>query len=338
MIGKRIVLILFAAAAVPLAFSTASAETWRLTEDRQWQPVSQKSTDRFLLAVAEAKELVNTRKTKAAQKAYQQLKTDFPEIAGTDLDAFIKAEILLSRGRFATAAAAYDRMLTEYPETALRDASLERQFELASAYLAGRKIAFLGLFKIKGYAEGIKIMERITDQTGIDSPLGLKAAVAVAENYEQRRMFNEAYLKWWEIAIQYRIGPTAKQALLGMARNRHASYNKPVQSRRPAYDAARLDTAKSYYEKFRLLYPEDANEIGTDDIIKQIDEQLAQKQLTIAKYYHRTGRVQAANLYYDMVARNWPDTQAARLAAGIRQRNRDAETPKRNTNEQNPSP
>ena len=50
-------------------------------------------------------------------------------------------------------------------------------------------------------------------------------------------------------------------------------------------------------------------------MIKVIDEQLAEKQLTIAKYYHRTGHIQSANLYYDMVLNDYPNTVAAKAAS-----------------------
>ncbi len=80
--------------AVLAASSTVSADIWRLEKGQDWKPVSAQGKDKFLLAVAETKKLVNTGQTKAAREAFDKLKKDFPEIAGPDLDAFIKAEIL----------------------------------------------------------------------------------------------------------------------------------------------------------------------------------------------------------------------------------------------------
>ncbi|MBN2592100.1 MAG: hypothetical protein JXA81_01235, partial [Sedimentisphaerales bacterium] len=70
-------------------------------------------------------------------------------------------------------------------------------------------------------------------------------------------------------------------------------------------------SAKSYYGRFKLLYPADAKEIGVDEILSEIDEQLACKQLCIGRYYQRTGHIHSANLYFDMVVKDWPDSKAA---------------------------
>ena len=310
----RMRFVILTIAVVLSTLSTASAGTWRLEDDGEFKAVSADGQDKFLVAVAEAKKLVNTGQTKAARKAYNAIKEDFPEIAGPDFDLFIKAEIYYCKVEFTKAIRNYDKLLTEYPKSGFREAALDRQFAIATAYLAGKKKVLLGIIKIKGYAEGIRIMEKITDRVGLDTQMGIKASVAVAENYEQRKKFNEAFLKWWEISLEWEMGPVGRDALHGMARCKHAVYNKPPEHKRAFYDASSLNSAKSYYGRFKLLYPEDAKEIGINELLSEIDEQLAYKQLSIGRYYQKTGNRQSANLYYDMVANDWPGTKAAEEA------------------------
>ena len=217
-------------------------------------------------------------------------------------------------GDFTRAIRTYDKLLTEQPESQSRELVLDRQYAIATAYLGGHKKRVLRVIKMKGYAEGVKIMEKITDRAGLDNPTGLKAAIAVAEHYEKRKQFNEAYLKWWEISLQWQTGKTGAEALLGMARCSLAAYNNHPEHKRPFYDASNLNTAKSCYEKFKLLYPKNADEIDIDEILKEIDEQLAHKQFTIGWYYQKTDKSQAANLYFDMVISDWPGTKAAEMA------------------------
>ena len=304
------------AAIVLSTFTLLQADTWRLGPQQDWQSLSADQKDKYLLAAAETKKLVNAGQTGAARRAFDKLKKDFPEIAGPDLDVFIEAEILFCQGKFTKAVSTYDKLLTDYHESQLREAAFDRQFAIGTAFLGGQKIQVLRLFKIKGYDEGVKIMERITEQAGIDSPIGIKAALAVAKSYEKREMFDEAYLKWWEISLQWETGETGRDALLGMARCKHAAYNKYPEHKRPRYDVSGLKTAKTCYEKFRLIYPQDAEKIGVTLTLKQIDEQLAYKQLSIGQYYQRTGSKQSANLYYQMLTgdNNWQGTQAAEIA------------------------
>ena len=294
-----------------LRCGTAEAKTWRLEQGRDWKVVSAEGQGKYLLAVAEIKKLVNTGQTSALCEALDKLKKDYPEIAGPDLDVFIKAETLFSKGKFAKAVRGYDKLLAEFPKSELYQAALDRQFAIATAFLAGQKKKVLGVFKIKGYAEGIKIMERISDRAG-NAPIGLKAALAIAKSLEQQGKFAKAYQKWSQISSQWPTvigtpygGQIGREALLAMARCQHAAY------RGPKYDASELISARSYYENFKLRYPRDAEKFDIDKKLKQISEQLAEKQFDIGQYYQRSGNRQSANFYYQMVVDNWPGSTAA---------------------------
>jgi tetratricopeptide (TPR) repeat protein len=310
--GMRCVIL---AVTVVLSFlSTASPDTWRLDKSGDFKAVSTDGEDKFLIAVSEAKRFVNTGEASATRWAYEELKKDFPEIAGPDFDIFVKAEIFYCKGQFTRAVKSYNKLLAEFPRSKLTEAALDREFAIATAYLAGRKKTLLGFIKISGHAEGVRIMEKITDRVGLDTQMGIKASVAVARSYEERKEFNEAFLKWWEISLEWEMGPVGRDALLGMARNKLAVYNKPPEHKRHFYDASCLRSAKTYYGRFKLLYPKDAKEIDVDETLSQIEEQLAYKQLSIGRYYQKTGDRQSANLYYDMVVNDWPDSKAAQEA------------------------
>ncbi|MFH1717607.1 MAG: hypothetical protein ABIF19_09675 [Planctomycetota bacterium] len=305
---------LLAVAVVLSASSAVPADTWRLEDGRDWKAVSAGDKDRFLLAAAEIRRLVDSRQTEAAREAFDALKQDFPEMAGPDLDIFIKAEIYYCRGKLAKAVRSYDKLLSEHAKSDFRQAALEREFGIATGFLAGQKKTVLGIIRMRRYGEGIKIMEKITDRVGFDKPMGMEASLAVAKNYEEREKFNEAYLKWWEISLHRDRGTVGRDALLAMARCKRAVYNEHPEYKRASYDASCLSTAKSCYERFRLLYPEDAKKLEVDGILKEINEQLADKQLSIGRYYQRVGNRQSANLYFDMVAKDWPGNEAARTA------------------------
>jgi len=287
-----------------------SAETWRLEQGEDWKTIDAEGKDKYLLAVADIKKMVAMGETKAVGEALDKLKKDFPEIAGPDVDAFIKAERFFCEDKFIEAARGYDKFLEEFPESGLYEAALERQFTIAEAFLNGRRKTVLWVLPMKAYAEGIKIMERISDRAG-DAPIGVRAAVAVAENYERRKKLNEAYHKWSEISSRWPTGDAGKEALLGMARCKYAEY------RGPKFNASNLISAKSYYENFKLRYPQEAEELGIDKILEQINEQLAYKYFDVGRYYQKIGSEQSANLYYQMVLDNWPGSRAGKKIKAV---------------------
>jgi len=298
---RRFVIVLAVMWLVPVS----AAKTWHLEKGADWKAVSAESKDKYLLAVAQIKKLVSTGETEAVAEAIAGLKKDFPEIAGADMDAFVEAEMLFCEGKMVKAVRGYDKFLAEFPESELYEAALDRQFNIGTAFLVGQKIRVLGVFKMRGYAEGERIMDRISDRAG-DLPIGIKAALSVARSLEGRGKFDEAYLKWSQIQSQWPTGQFGREALLGMARCKHAAY------RGPKYDGSNLVSAKSYYESFKLRYPEDAQELGVGKILEQINEQLAYREFSIGQYYQRVGEMQSANLCYQMVIDNWPMSIAAK--------------------------
>ncbi|MBN2457401.1 MAG: outer membrane protein assembly factor BamD [Sedimentisphaerales bacterium] len=281
--------------------------TWHLQDGRDWQVLSGQKKDEYLLSAAKIKQLIYNGQTKAVEKQLNELKSNFPEIAGEDIDAFIEAEKLFCADKLIKAARSYDSFLDKYPQSRLYEAALERQFSIGTAFLAGRKRNVLGIFKIKSYSQGRKIMENITDRTG-DRPISIRAALAVAKNLEKRKKFDQAYHKWSQIHSSWTTGRIAKESLLAMARCQYAAYKGP------RFDTSNLISAHSYYESFRLRYPQDAQKLGIDATIQKINHQLALKHLMIGNYYYKTGNYQPASLYYQMVIDNWPGTNAAIMA------------------------
>jgi tetratricopeptide (TPR) repeat protein len=285
---------------------SARAETWHLGDGGQWQEVSQSGRGRYLMAIAEIKKLVDSGDAGAVKRVAERLKEDFPEFSGEDWDAFMSAELLYCEGKFVKAARAYDKLLDEQPQSDLRDAALERQFAIGTAFLNGQKISLLGIFRIKAYEQGVKLMSSIADRAG-DSPIGIRAAVATAESYEKRGKFNDAHLEWSFISSRWPTGEIGREALLNMARCKHAAYKGP------RFDASCLVSAKSYYENFKSRYPEYAQQLEIDKRLEQIEEQLAYKQFTVGEYYEKVDDSLSANLYYQMVSDDWPASTAAKM-------------------------
>lgn len=284
-----------------------AAETWHWEKNDGWNSLSAAQQGKYIADATKLKELVSSGQSKKAEKAINQLKKDFPQVCGEDFDEFMKAEILYSKVSFVKASRAYDTFLDKYPASPFYDAAMERQFEIGTAFLNGMKKTVLFVFRIKGYEEGVKIMDKLSDRAGA-SPIGLKAALAVAESYERRGKFVDAYYKWSEISSRWPVGEIGNRALLGMARCEHAAYQGPK------YDSSNLASAKSYYETYEQRYPEDANKYYIADKIHQIEEQLAYKQFCIGDYYRSSDNTTAASMYYQAVIADWANTTSVTRA------------------------
>jgi len=312
------VLARLAAAAIVLsgAVFTGSiwADTWHLAGDGEWEKVADDAAGKYMLAVAKVKQLISVGQVDSAQQALERLKADFPDVVGPDLDAFMEAEMLYAAGKWSKAVRKYEDFIQAWPRSSLYDSALEREYAIATAFLGGEKRKVMKVLKLSAYEEGVKIMRRIADRAG-DAPIARRALIAVARSCENRGRFfltdpdqTDAYETWADISSRWPTGQLGRDALLGMAHSLHSAY------RSNKYDSAGLESARRYYENFKERYAELADEHNIDDKITMVDEQLAYKQFAIGEYYERAENKQAANLYYQMVVDDWPDTDAAKMA------------------------
>ncbi len=318
-------LIVLAATLLLSTFSVVQAGIQPLEKVRDSDSLSQQNQDNYQLLVAQINKLVDTGQCKAVIKAFNKLKTDFPEITApdsSDLGLFVGAEILRCKGKLAKAARQYGKLLDQItPESRFYKTSLDRQFSIATAFLAGAKKPVLGIFKMKGYAEGVRIMEDISYRLALDDPegMGQKAEIAVAISYQERKKFDEAFYRWAQIKDQHKNDRLGKEALLAMAQCRLAMYKGPGYDDsdligRPLNPGSFYDSAKGCYNEFKLKHPQDAEEFNIEQKINEVDEKLASKQFKIGQYYQGTGNKLSANLYFQMVVDRWPQTVTAKIA------------------------
>ena len=315
--------VLYACVVLTVALAGCSSTPKKEVKPRR-QPLTAQQKEKLLTAVAAIQKLTDEGQDRAVRAGFEQVKADLPQIAQFDLKSFAQAEVYLAKKMYDHAAKAYKKMVDDYPESELRNPALARLFKIGNYYLEGPVVLNLLLFKIRGYDRGVKLLDGVSEEVGLQDPngLGIKAAVAVARSYEHRTeyghgMYEEAYLKWSEIAAVWEKGPLGRDALLGMAQNKLNSYNAKRPNRRPLYDGSKLSVARTCYLKLKDLFPQDASQMDVNGIVAQIDRDMATRQLTIGQYYSRIGKSQAANLYFDMVIRNWPQTPAAQTAREI---------------------
>ena len=80
--------------AVLLAAYADAAETLHLGSDGQCKNAADEPSGRLLLTASKIKQVIDTGDTEAALQCLAQLKADFPEITGPDLEVFTEAELL----------------------------------------------------------------------------------------------------------------------------------------------------------------------------------------------------------------------------------------------------
>jgi outer membrane protein assembly factor BamD (BamD/ComL family) len=298
--------ICFTLLAVVLA---CQAKTWQLDENLDLKEITEARSG-FELAFAEMKKATDLNEADKMMVLASEMEAEYPDIAsGKAWQAYIEAEKALAEGKWKKSSELFTAFLDDYPVSRFYNAALEREYDIASAFLSGQKRRAFGIFMIKGYDDGEVMMRKIADKAG-NSGIAQRALITLAQSYEQRELYLEAYDVWTEIAVRWPTGRSGEQSLLGMARAMHSAYNGPN------YDGSPLKSAEGYYGQYKLRYPEAAEDKGVNEQLENTAEQLAYKYLSIADYYARTGDVQSALIYYNYILDNRGDTKVAEMAAG----------------------
>lgn len=300
--------VLMAAAVFLGGVGVCPADTYILGEDQTWTNMSDTPEAQYLSAVSRIKSAIAAGDTADAREALERLQQDYPDMAGPDLDAFVEAEMYFADAKWTKAVGKYRQFLAGYPDSPLYQAVLERLYSIGAGFLAGQKQTILGFLKVPAWDAGADMMQEVADKAGT-SPLAYRALKTLAQAQDQKKLYEEAYQTWAEIADRWPTGEIGMEALLMMAQTLHTSYADPES------DASVLRGAMSYYEDFAQRYPEAAEEYKISEIIGLIREQTAYKQYHVGVYYDRTGSPQAASLYYQQVIEEWPGTEAALMAA-----------------------
>lgn len=287
-------------------FSIAAADTYYLSEASGWQSTTESPEGDYLLSLSKIKQQLLTCKPSEVVAALEKLKTDFPDMAGAEIDGYIEAEKLYAKAKWDKAAALYKKFIDAWPDSALQPAAMERVYSIGAAYLQGQKRTFIKIFRISAFDIGGDLMRDVADRAG-EAPIALRALTTLAENQERKKMFLDAYQTWSEIYDRWPTGQTGRDALLRMAQSLHASYNGPE------YDASVLPSAATYFQKFKSRYPSEASRLGIPKTLATIEQQEAYKIYATGFYYERTGHSEAASRYYDTVLAERPDSDAAQM-------------------------
>jgi len=290
-----------------LAFLPAVwADTYYLSSESGWQ-TADSPEGKYLLSMSKLKQQLLTGKPSEAAAALEKIKSEFPDLAGKEIDSYIAAEKLYAAGKWDKAAALYKKFIDAWPDSILQPAAMERVYTIGAAYLQGQKRTFLKVLKLPAFDTGADLMRDVADRAG-QAPLALRALTTLAQNQERREKFMDAYQTWSEIKDRWPTGETGRDALLRMARALHACYKGTE------YDASTLPSAAVYYEQYSSRYSQEAAGLDIPAVLDTIAQQQAYKLYATGFYYERTGKPDAAQKYYTKVLTKHPDTAAGKMA------------------------
>ena len=307
--------------AAPAAARAAEPKTWERSGRDGWTQVSPAPAQATqpaagaTTAAASAdvptldrvEQLLRNKDTRAARKLAIEWVVANRRHPQRDRGLFLVAQALYQYGNRIRAFYYLDELMDTYPESAYYAPALEKQFQIADAYLRGYKRRFLGFPVFYAHDEAIEMLFRIQHRSP-GSPVAERALLRTANFYYHDEQYDFAADTYAAYLRSYPRSPITPRVRLRQA------YSMYAQFRGPRFDATPAIDAREQLRELIVQYQDLAAEENLPQLVAEIDRTLARKLVVTADFYQRTREPLGAAYTYRYVVKAYPDTPEARRA------------------------
>ncbi len=225
------------------------------------------------------------------------------------------AEAQFRRQEFVKANDSYERLIQKYPGTEYVDELVAREYEIAQKWLAAEdpkakpmpwQARFDGrapLLDARNYAVKALDHVRLHDPQG---PLADDAALRIADHYHSAGDFETAAVFYDQLLSEHPKSPFRERAQLSSIDAKMKGYIGPE------YDVSGLEAARETITRTMAEFPEkQANAQGLYHTLDLINDQEAERNFTVGKYYVRARKPASAEYQFAMVMAKWPKSKWA---------------------------
>lgn len=200
----------------------------------------------------------------------------------------------------------YEALIRSFPASEEMVVAVEREYEIARAYAAGKRKKFWGMRIEPAGDVAVEIFIR-TQERLPGSAIAEQASIALADFYFERRDWELATEAYDLYLLNYPQGPNSMKAQKRRIYAEIAGYGGPARDSRP------LIEARERIRRFERLYPAEAQATGLNEaLVERVDETLAQQMLATARWYMRVKDFPSARLTLRRLIAKYPTSDAAR--------------------------
>jgi outer membrane assembly lipoprotein YfiO len=309
---------------VPTSPSTRPAappQTIELRNGQYWEPVANPTTLPVTDEVLDrAGQLVVNGSNSAAKKMLVAWLKREPTSPLRDRALYLLGLANYQYGDRVAAFYNFDELMDLYPESKYFYTVLQKEYEIADAYLGGYKRRFLGIPMLSAEDEAVEMLFRI-QQRSPGSPLAEKALKRTADYYYADAQYDLAVDAYQAFIDRYKRSPDIPQVRLKKA------FAELAQFHGTKFDPTPVINARTSLEELAIDYPELARQENVASVIERIDAALARKVYQNAHYYIRTHEPSAAAYNFRYLMKNYPNSpeadkakvELAQLPANVRE-------------------
>ena len=211
-------------------------------------------------------------------------------------------------GDYLKAFKTYKKLIDSYPQTDRFNEVIEREFRIGNLFLSGKKAKFAGLEIMPSLPNAVKVFQHIV-QVAPYSEFGDQAQFHLGLAYKKSKRFNDSLEAFQGLIDQYpqsEFVPKARYQVAETSFKRSASQFRNQRA---------LESASKQVDRFLTHHGDTESSEKAAKLRQVIDEKNAEKNYRTGLYYEKQHYLQSALIYYQDVARRYPDTHWGQKAA-----------------------
>ncbi len=231
-----------------------------------------------------------------------------PRDPGLEEAMYLRGQAEMDRGRYWQAYDYFEKQITRFGGGNFVRRATYREYDIAKAFLAGKKRLVWGFLPLPAQSEGLKILERVVARVS-GTQLAAESLTTMGEYYFKHKKWNEAALTYDRYVEMFAGQYDTSWAEFTAALAHYRSFRGV-----PYEDTPLLESR----QRFKAFVSKYSNNPRTDEALSyltKIEDLLAEKDYRTGEFYGRIGRPRPAQYYYNFVARFYPDTPWAQAAA-----------------------
>lgn len=312
----RLAILISAALVAPVTALAQVNDTYRErleydTKTGEWVeiPAPVPGTDGGDLAIARA--LLAQNQYKDARDAFEDWFETYPESDLRREALFYAAETEImaedAEPKTGDVMQAYnwlEEILQAWPGSDLADRAVRRELVIAEMLLFKdrKQRIWKGAIWLGAEDEALDMLSKIADTWAVGTPVAEQALRLKADYHYQNGQFDEAELTYARLMRDFPRGRYRKIALLRSGQSALARFPGVE------FDDADLLEAQVYLRDFKTQYPQESDAYHVPQTLTRIQDSLAEKDFTVAQFYERTSKLDAAAYYYRHIMDSWPDS------------------------------
>ncbi len=254
-----------------------------------------------------ALEFYNINNLDRAIEEFEKLPANFPNSRLSAEGVYYIGLCWQQKGDLAKAADAYQRMIDHYPYSDRIKDAVKREFDIANEFANGSKVKVLGVPALPGQDKALELYKHIVKNAPFGT-YGDQAQFKIGDLYKSQGEYEDA-----QKAYQMVVDDYPNSDLVTKARYEIADCSMEA-SKKAQYDEKAAQRAIEEYQGFKQNFPENKQAVEADEAIKALREKNAMTNLETAAFYEKQKKYKSAEVYYEEIVRQYPETPAAEQA------------------------